>query len=184
MTKFQIGQECYIVKDYQIYPVKINAIIKRIEKDIEFLKYEALYPNNKPHTISEAFLVATWEEAKKIAIDNWNQIYNKVLGELHTNKGYSFVDLLQPCVTFNKLNTWKWFRENVYYLDESHDVTNRVEAFKRATDEGKLPLGVFYKNNKNTFEENLPVYKTNKDPLFRRDANLPQLQKLIDSMRK
>ena len=100
-----------------------------------------------------------------------------------SNKGYSFVDLLQPCVTFNKVNTWKWFKENVYYLDESHDTTNRAEAFKLATDEGKLPLGVFYTNNKPSFEDHLPVYKTNKDPLFKREANIPQLQKLIDSMR-
>ena len=79
-----------------------------------------------------------------------------------SHKGYSFVDLLQPCVTFNKLNTWKWFRENVYYLDESHDTNNRTEAFKLATEDGKLPLGVFYTNTKPSFEDHLPVYKTTK----------------------
>jgi len=99
-------------------------------------------------------------------------------------KGYSFVDILQPCVSFNKVNTWKWFRENVYYLENSHDPSNRNEAFKRATEKGKLPLGIFYMNEKPSFEDYLPVYKTNKDPLYKRDANLPQLQKLIDSMRQ
>ncbi len=99
-------------------------------------------------------------------------------------KGYSFVDILQPCVSFNKINTWKWFRENVYYLEDSYDPTNRTEAFKRATEKGKLPLGIFYRNKKPSFEDHLPVYKTNKDPLFKREANLPQLQKLIDSMRQ
>jgi 2-oxoglutarate ferredoxin oxidoreductase subunit beta len=99
-------------------------------------------------------------------------------------KGYSFVDILQPCVSFNKINTWKWFRENVYYLEDSHDSSNRTEAFKRATEKGKLPLGVFYKNEKPSFEDYLPVYKTNKDSLFKREANLPQLQKLIDTMRQ
>jgi 2-oxoglutarate ferredoxin oxidoreductase subunit beta len=107
----------------------------------------------------------------------------EIIKKAISHKGYSFVDLLQPCVTFNKLNTWKWFKENVYYLDDSHDSTNRAEAFKLATGEGKLPLGVFYTNDKPSFEEHLPVYRTNKEPLFKREANLAQLQKLIDSLR-
>ncbi len=107
----------------------------------------------------------------------------EVIKQAISFKGYSFVDILQPCVSFNKINTWKWFRENVYYLEESYDPKNRTEAFKRATEKGKLPLGVFYKNEKPTFEDYLPVYKTNKDPLYKREVNLPQLQKLIDSMR-
>jgi 2-oxoglutarate ferredoxin oxidoreductase subunit beta len=101
-----------------------------------------------------------------------------------SHKGYSFVDILQPCVSFNKVNTWKWFRDNVYHLEDSHDPTDKVEAFKRATEKGKLPLGIFYQKEKPTFEDYLPVYKTNKDPLFKRKANLPQLQKLIDSLRE
>ncbi|MHA1976822.1 MAG: thiamine pyrophosphate-dependent enzyme [Candidatus Hodarchaeales archaeon] len=108
----------------------------------------------------------------------------EVIKQAISFKGYSFVDILQPCVSFNKVNTWKWFRENVYYLEDSHDPSNRTNAFKRATEKGKLPLGVFYKNEKPSFEDYLPVYKTNKDPLFKRNANLPQLQKLIDSMRQ
>ncbi|NHJ00784.1 MAG: 2-oxoacid ferredoxin oxidoreductase [Candidatus Heimdallarchaeota archaeon] len=100
------------------------------------------------------------------------------------NKGYSFVDILQPCVSFNKINTWKWFKENTYYLEETHNPKDKVEAFKRATEKGKLPLGVFYVNSKPTFEDYLPTYKTNKDPLFMREANLSGLKKLIDSMRK
>ncbi|MHA1994740.1 MAG: thiamine pyrophosphate-dependent enzyme [Candidatus Hodarchaeales archaeon] len=108
----------------------------------------------------------------------------EVIKQAISFKGYSFVDILQPCVSFNKVNTWKWFRENVYYLEGSHDPSNRTEAFKRATEKGKLPLGIFYRNEKPSFEDYLPVYKTNKDPLFKRDANLPQLQKLIDSLRQ
>ncbi len=100
------------------------------------------------------------------------------------NKGYSFVDILQPCVSFNKVNTWKWFKENSYYLEDTHDSTNKIEAFKRATEKGKLPLGVFFKHSKPCFEDYLPIYQTNKDPLYKREANLPKLESLINSMRK
>ena len=108
----------------------------------------------------------------------------KIIKAAISHKGYSFVDVLQPCVSFNKVNTWKWFRDNIYYLEDTHDPTDKVEAFKRATEKGKLPLGVFYKQEKPAFEDYLPVYKTNKDPLFKREPNLSQLQKLINSMRK
>jgi 2-oxoglutarate ferredoxin oxidoreductase subunit beta len=101
-----------------------------------------------------------------------------------SHKGYSFVDVLQPCVSVNKVNTWKWFRENVTYLEETHDPTDKVNAFKRATEKGKLPLGIFYQHEKPTFEEYLPVYKTNKDPLFKREANISGLQALLNTMRK
>ena len=100
------------------------------------------------------------------------------------HKGYSFVDLLQPCVSFNKINTWKWFKDNIYYLDDSHDPSDRTAAFNKATEKGKLPIGVFYKQKKVSFEDHLPVYKSEKIPLFKREAKLEQLQVLIDSMRK
>ncbi|MEJ2307672.1 MAG: thiamine pyrophosphate-dependent enzyme, partial [candidate division WOR-3 bacterium] len=67
------------------------------------------------------------------------------------HKGYSLVDLLHPCVTYNKLNNRKWFKENTYYLPEDYDPTDRNEAFKKATEEEKLPLGVFYINKENRF---------------------------------
>jgi 2-oxoglutarate ferredoxin oxidoreductase subunit beta len=101
-----------------------------------------------------------------------------------THKGYSFVDILQPCVSFNKINTWKWFKENTYYLEDSYDPKKKVEAFKRANEKGKIPLGIFYTTSKYTFEEHLPVYKTNKDPLYMRKRKLDKLKELLDSKRK
>ncbi|MFX0016713.1 MAG: thiamine pyrophosphate-dependent enzyme [Promethearchaeota archaeon] len=100
-----------------------------------------------------------------------------------SHKGYSFVDILQPCVTFNKINSWKWFKENTFYLEDSHEPNNKVMAFKRATEKGKIPLGVFYITSKPSFEEHLPVYKTKKDPLYLREVKLEKLKKLLDAKR-
>jgi 2-oxoglutarate ferredoxin oxidoreductase subunit beta len=81
------------------------------------------------------------------------------------------VDIFQPCVSFNKVNTYQWFKENTYYLESSYDPSDRTEAFKRACEPGKYPLGVFYVNkNKKTFNESLPVYSGNPTPLWRRQA--------------
>ncbi len=110
------------------------------------------------------------------------EIFKKAI--LH--KGYALVDIFQPCVSFNKVNNYQWFKEHTYYLEESYDPHDRNQAFKRATEKDKLPLGVFYINpNKSTFEENVGVYNQNKEPLYRRELDrLKPLQNLIDSRRK
>lgn len=101
------------------------------------------------------------------------------------HKGYALVDVFQPCVTFNKLNTFQWFRENTYKLEDSHDPYDRGEAFKRATETEKYPLGIFYKNeNKLTFEETLSVYAEDDSPLYEREFDMKKLENLIESKRK
>ncbi len=101
-----------------------------------------------------------------------------------SHKGYALVDVFQPCVTYNKINTFKWFKENTYYLEESHDPYDRIEAFRRALETERLPLGVFYINpNKPTFEENTGIYRDNPAPLYRRSVNKQRLAALLDGLR-
>jgi 2-oxoglutarate/2-oxoacid ferredoxin oxidoreductase subunit beta len=105
-----------------------------------------------------------------------------ILKKAIDHNGYSLVDIFQPCVTFNKLNTFQWFKNNTYYLDESHDPTDRELAFKRAIETEKYPLGIFYINEKKkTFEESLQVYKTDKSPMFTRKQDMDKLKNLMES---
>jgi 2-oxoglutarate ferredoxin oxidoreductase subunit beta len=100
------------------------------------------------------------------------------------HKGYALVDVLQPCVSFNKLNTNQWFKESCYYLEEAHDASDRNEAFKRAAEAGKLPLGVFYVNpGRAGFEESTGAYREDKRPLFERDVDLERLGSLIEKFK-
>jgi 2-oxoglutarate ferredoxin oxidoreductase subunit beta len=103
-----------------------------------------------------------------------------ILKEAILFPGYSLVDLLQPCVTFNKLNTYEWFRENTYYLEEDYDPSDRSAAFSKADEMEKLPLGILYKNSdKSPFEENAGIYETDDSPLFRREVDYGKLESLI-----
>ena len=96
------------------------------------------------------------------------------------HKGYAFVDILQPCVTFNKVNTYAWFKDKIYYLEKAYDSKNRETAFKRALEADKLPLGIFYVDDtRPTFEENLGIYQDNSQPLFQRNIALDRLKNLI-----
>ncbi len=97
------------------------------------------------------------------------------------HKGYALVDILQPCVTFNKINTFKWFRDNSYYLDESYNPRDRVKAFEKAIDPAGLALGILYINEKPSFEENLSVYATNREPVYRRKRSIETLRQVISS---
>lgn len=76
-----------------------------------------------------------------------------------THKGFSLIDVFSPCVTFNYLNTYDWFRSRVYKMDSnSHNVSDKSAALKKAvedeeTDYEKLPLGLFYKTDKPIYED-------------------------------
>jgi 2-oxoglutarate ferredoxin oxidoreductase subunit beta len=103
----------------------------------------------------------------------------EMLKEAISHKGFALVDIFQPCVSFNKVNTHKWFKENTYYLDKSHDPLDRAVAFQKAVEREKLPLGIFYRDDKkSTFEENVGVYRQNKKPLALR--KLERKNKLSD----
>jgi len=62
--------------------------------------------------------------------------------------GFALIDVFSPCVTFNKQNTYPWFRERVYRLeDKKHDPTDFHAAMDRALEWGeKIPIGLFYRN--------------------------------------
>lgn len=75
------------------------------------------------------------------------------------HKGFSHIDVLQPCVTFNKINTYQWYQQRIYKLDEdsSHDPKNRIMAFSKAEEWGeKIPLGIYYQENRPGYLDELP----------------------------
>ncbi len=108
------------------------------------------------------------------------EIYKKAI----QHKGYALIDNFCPCVTFNRVNTFAWFKQHTYYVDGKHDPLNREEAMKLALQIDKLPLGVLYMNpNKATYEENLKLYEKDTTPLFQREVDKAKLSVLIESFR-
>ncbi len=96
------------------------------------------------------------------------------------HKGYALVDVLQPCVTYNKVNTYQWFKENTYYLDDKHDPKDRQEAFRKATEAGKLALGVLYVNEKRReFVEGTGFYSEDERPLHVRRPDIDRIRKAM-----
>ena len=99
------------------------------------------------------------------------------------HKGFALVDIFQYCPTYNRKNNYQWFKENTYYLEKTHDQRSRVQAFQKAIEKDKYPLGVFYINSdKPTFEENTGVYTDDNRPLFAKEVNLKKLEETFKSM--
>jgi len=106
-----------------------------------------------------------------------------ILKKAIQHNGYALVDIFQPCVSFNKLNTVQWFKEHTYYL-EDHDPSDKQKAFEKSTETEKLPLGIFYKSpQKPSFEENAGIYKEKQIPLYERDLDKKKLNNLLETFK-
>ena len=86
----------------------------------------------------------------------------EVFKQAIAHKGFALVDVFQPCVTFNKLNTFQWWQQRVYKLEGTgHDPKNKSAALEKALEETstnyeKIPIGVFYKEERATYEMEAP----------------------------
>jgi 2-oxoglutarate ferredoxin oxidoreductase subunit beta len=82
----------------------------------------------------------------------------KLMVEAIKHRGFAYVDVFQPCVSFNYLNTYDWFSQRVYKLeDEGHDVTDRNKALEKAFEWGdRIPIGIFYNKERPIYEDSIP----------------------------
>jgi 2-oxoglutarate ferredoxin oxidoreductase subunit beta len=81
-----------------------------------------------------------------------------ILKEAITHKGFSLVNVLQPCVTFNKVNTYQYYLQRVYKLENDYQKDNFKMALEKVfeVNEEKFPLGVIYQVKRPCYHENLP----------------------------
>jgi 2-oxoglutarate ferredoxin oxidoreductase subunit beta len=69
-------------------------------------------------------------------------------------RGFSLIDVLQPCVSFNKLNTYDWYAGRVYKLPGDHDPADKERARAKAAEwGGRIPIGVIYKADRPSYGE-------------------------------
>lgn len=72
------------------------------------------------------------------------------------HKGFSLIDVLQPCVSFNKKNTYEWYTQRVYKVndDSSYNPEDKMAAYEKAHEWGdRIPVGIIYRTEKETYEE-------------------------------
>ena len=84
-----------------------------------------------------------------------------ILSEALQHRGYAMIDVLQPCVTFNRASAYDFYNSRIYKLEEAgHDATDRTAAWERALEWGdRIPIGIFYRT------ENEPAYEEQLAPM-------------------
>ena len=100
--------------------------------------------------------------------------------------GFAIVDILQPCVTFNKLYTYDYFQKRIYKIsaDEKgrgkHDCTDKVAALTRSLEWGDagIPIGILYKEVRPTFESELPQIKN--APIVAKDMTKIDIKTIVE----
>lgn len=108
-----------------------------------------------------------------------------VMAKAIQHKGFSLVDVFSPCVTYNKKNTYPWFRERVYNLQQKgHDSSNWMEALKRAQEwDASIATGIFYETDAPTYEEQESAYKFGSPAKQKLGLRAEDAQALIESFK-
>lgn len=96
------------------------------------------------------------------------------------HRGFTLVDILQPCVTFNRINTYEWYKQRVYHIEPEYNPEDRTVAFKKSLEWGdRIPIGIIYRNNRVIYEDRIPIIKDM--PLVKQ---LPDLSKLETTLKE
>lgn len=96
------------------------------------------------------------------------------------HRGFALIDILQPCVSFNHKNTHAWYKERVYKLEEAaYRPSDRSAAMEKALEWGdRIPIGVIYRQERPTLEDELTVL--GKGPLVKQRMDPMQVGALLD----
>jgi len=96
------------------------------------------------------------------------------------HKGFSLIDILQPCVSFNSVNTYGWYKKRVYNLSGEDYVPDDFDrAFKLSREWGdKIPIGILYKKEKPGFTDQ--IANLQEGTLLSREYDPERLQNLLN----
>jgi 2-oxoglutarate ferredoxin oxidoreductase subunit beta len=103
-------------------------------------------------------------------LEHLSGLYQEAL----SHRGFALLEVLQPCVSFNKINTFEWYRERVYRVDQEPDYQpeNELWAYQKAKEWGaRIPLGVIYRHPRPRLEEGHPALQAG--PLVRQKVERP-----------
>jgi len=101
-----------------------------------------------------------------------------------SHKGFALIDILQPCVSFNRVNTFKWYESRVYNINEDprYDPHDRNSAFSRAQEWGeRIPIGIIYKEDRLTLDEQQSAIKDKS--LVKQKIDRKSFERLLDTFK-
>ncbi len=101
------------------------------------------------------------------------------------HKGFALVEVLSPCVIHNKVNTYQWFKKNIYNLDDdsNYNPRDKMKAWKKLSNEKKIPLGLIYVEKRPSYED--LVFEKEAEPIVFNDLRVdsPRLEKIMEKFK-
>lgn len=101
------------------------------------------------------------------------------------HRGFALINVFSPCVTFNKVNTYDWFKEHITNLDdlEGYDVTDKPRAARVVSEHDGLVVGVVYREERPVYHEALPA--VSEVPIVQMEIDLPVAERyrILESFR-
>ncbi len=143
----------YIVMDNQTYGLTTGQASPTTEKDLVTRSTPDGSLEVALSPVALALTCGATYVARGFSGDN-KHLADLMRGAIE-HKGFALVDVFSPCVTYNKHNTYPWFRERVYKLeDERHDTSDFRLAMEKAFEWGaRIPIGLLYKVERPTYED-------------------------------
>ena len=122
-------------------------------------------------TTGATYVARAWyqdaEQLKKLIMDGIS------------HHGFSLIDVLMPCLTYNKAYGPEWYKQRVYRL-YGHEPSDKAKAMEKALEEGKLPTGLFYREKREAYGDEIPRLD---GPLYRQDVSNIDIAPALKSMR-
>lgn len=171
----------YIVHDNQVYGLTTGQTAPTTQKGMKTKSTPYGNLEEPVHPIPLALTMGATYVARGFAGDIAH-LTSIIEGGIK-HKGFALIDILQPCVTFNKLNTYDYWKQRCYKLEEQgHDPSSHEKALEKANEDWKtnyekIPIGLFYKEEKPTYESELPQLKI---PLIKHDLKPVGLEEAMD----
>lgn len=104
-----------------------------------------------------------------------------LLKQAITHRGFALVDVLQPCVTLNKVNTREWYKKRIYKL-QNWKTNDKIKSIQKAGEwDKKIPIGVLYQESRPTYLEQLPALA--KTPLVKQAVKVREVSGLMKEFR-
>lgn len=98
-----------------------------------------------------SFVARSWAGAH-------DHLKEMMIAALRNQSGFTLLDILQPCVSFNRVNTFQWYRQRVKPVGDSHDPYDRDAALKLAFKWGdEIPTGIIYRSKRPSYQEQAAV---------------------------
>ncbi|HVB08763.1 MAG TPA: 2-oxoacid:ferredoxin oxidoreductase subunit beta [Bacillota bacterium] len=148
----------YIVMDNQVYGLTKGQTSPTSAHGYKSTTSPAGSAENPMHPLRLALANGASFIAQGFSAER-NQLIDIIVKAI-AHKGFSLVNAISPCVTFNKVNTYDWYRERLHNLDDdkTHNPSDRGVGFNKLIEHGDLVRGVIYAEETPSYDEYLPGY--------------------------